>query len=125
MEILDPDLWNDDGTPKRPSRQYMESLNEAQMIEAMDPEVIARRQKENEEAFVLSRKRLLAETAPVVGDVVHFWDGEHCRAAIVMEIEDHEATLRVHIPNKPFEDWTAGHDEGKSDDSWHWAETGR
>lgn len=127
MEILDPDLWNDDGTPKRPSKVYMDGLNEAQHLEALDPETRAKRDAELAEAMRLYRITAAKERAPEVGDIVHFWGGEKCRAALVMETEGHSATLRVHIPNASFQDWTVDHDEEewKFDQGdpmffWHW-----
>lgn len=126
MEILDPDLWNDDGTPKVPSQQYMRRLEEVQDLEAIDPETAEKRAAEQAEAMRLYRAQSQMQTAPVIGDVVHFWDDENarCRAAIVMEIEvGHVATLRVHVPHEAFQDWTCDHDEDKGQNTWHWAET--
>jgi len=128
MEILDPDLWNDDGTPKRPSKEYMQRLEEAQHLEAVDPETPAKRARELDDAF-LNYARIKREArearSPEVGDIVHFWHGEKatCFAAMVMEVESfgHLATIRVHVPHKPFEDWTVDHDETKErDECWHW-----
>jgi hypothetical protein len=127
MEILDPDLWNDDGTPKRPSRAYMQRLHEAQMDEALDPATPAKRQAELDDAFLnyaRIKKMAREERSPEIGDIVHFFEGDHaaCRAAIVMEVEAFSdgANLRVHIPRGPFQDWQADHDEAKGDDTWHW-----
>lgn len=122
MEILDPDLWNDDGTPKRPTKAYMDSLNEMQMQEALDPETRAKRDAEAAEAMRLYRTTAARERAPEVGDIVHFRDHDgHCFAALVMEAEGHLATLRVHIPHESFQDWTSDHDEGLGlPDTWHW-----
>lgn len=128
MEILDPDLWDDDGKARKPSQGYMESLEQAQALEALDPEIEARRAAEEAAALKEFKKTL----APTVGDIVHFWGGEKCRAALVMEAEDHLATLRVHIPNASFQDWTVDHDEegwkfdqGDPMYSWHWPESER
>lgn len=95
-------IWNEDGTPKRPGVDYT-PVDTPAFLEAAQREV---REK----------------TAPSVGDVVHFWDCGACRAAMVMETYgDHSATLRVHIPHRPFEDWSAGHDETREEESsWHW-----
>lgn len=125
--MLDPDLWNDDGTPKRPSKQYMDSLEVMQTLEAVDPTLPARRAEEQHQAFlsyVAAKRELREHQAPAVGDVVHFWDDEkaRCRAAMVMEIEGHVATLRVHIPHEAFQDWEADHDEDRRANTWHWAE---
>lgn len=137
MEILDPDLWNDDGTPKRPSQQYMRRLEEMQDLEALDPETPKKRSEELREAYInYARVKREAREArpPEVGDIVHFWDAEStggavCRAAIVMETESfgHGAMLRVHIPHQAFQDWQCDHDERKvlTDTegeplTWHW-----
>lgn len=127
MEILDPDLWNDDGTPKRPTADYMKRLSEAQHLEAVDPETPFKRAAEVNEAFVnyaRIKRDAKAQRSPEVGDIVHFWDDEHarCRAAMVMETDPYSdgATLRVHIPHEFFQDWECSHDEDKSGDTWHW-----
>lgn len=113
MEILDPDLWNDDGTPKRPTADYMKRLDEAQTTDGGAFLNYARIKREAK-----------AQRAPEVGDIAHFFDvrSATCRAAIVMETSsfEHDAWLRVHIPNEPFEDWQAEHDEAKGPNSWHW-----
>lgn len=114
MEILDPDLWNEDGTPKKPSKEYMESLAVAQSGD--DGAFIN---------FARIKREARSQRPAEIGDIVHFWHHEHsaCRAAIVMETGSfgHDATLRVHIPNKPFEDWHVDHDETKrADQGWHW-----
>lgn len=114
MEILDPDLWNDDGTPKKPTTEYMQRLDEAQ--------------QEQGGAFLnyaRIKREARAQRGPEVGDIVHFWGNEEgkCFAAIVMETASfsHDAELRVHIPHKPFEDWFSVHDEERSEAAgWHW-----
>lgn len=134
MEILDPDLWNDDGTPKRPSQQYMRRLEEAQNLEALDPETPKKREQELNDSYIsyVRAQREFKENTPAsVGDIVHFWGGkedpahDHCFAAIVMEVEtfSHAATLRVHVPHAAFMDWHCDHDEDKGHDTWHWPES--
>lgn len=117
MEILDPDLWNDDGTPKKPSKTYMKNLEEAQVgaEQAFDQAYMS---------YARVRRELKENQPASVGDIVHFWDGDRCRAAIVMEVEtfSHAATLRVHIPHEAFQDWHVDHEEGKGPNSWHWPE---
>lgn len=127
MEILDPDLWNDDGTPKRPSQAYMRRLEEMQDLEAVDPETPVKRAAEQHEAYLnyARIKRQAREArAPEVGDIVHYWDDEKalCRAAMVMEIDPFSdaATLRVHIPHEAFQDWHVDHGEDKGKETWHW-----
>lgn len=125
MEILDPDLWNDDGTPKRPTADYMKRLSEAQagdpLIGAVDVTVPLENGFLN---YARIKRDAKAQRAPEVGDIAHFFDvrSATCRAAIVMETSsfEHDAWLRVHIPNEPFEDWQAEHDEAKGPNSWHW-----
>ncbi len=114
MEILDPDLWNDDGTPKKPSQEYMQRLDEAQQGEVFLN-------------FARIKREAKAARGPEVGDIVHFWDDESacCRAAIVLETEsfNHNAELRVHIPREPYADAYAVHDENKNgagEGTWHW-----
>lgn len=116
MEILDPDLWNDDGTPKRPSKEYMQRLEDVQSIDGGAFLNFARIKREAK-----------AQRGPEVGDIVHFWDEQNvaCRAAIVMETESFGdgAMVRVHIPHESFQDWQCGHDEDKRVEnlpSWHW-----
>lgn len=127
---LDPDLWNDDGTAKKPSQEYMERLGEhpvfeeyvtrmAEIVESTsevhvtDKSVVV----DAGEAFIAFQA---GNKTAAIGDVVHFWDGETCRAAIAMEVEGHTATLRVHIPHQPFEDWEADHDETRENaGTWH------
>lgn len=123
MEILDPDLWNDDGTPKRPTQEYMQRLDDAQQAQGGAFLNYARIKREAK-----------AARAPEIGDIVHFWDAESvdgavCRAAIVMETETFGdgAMLRVHIPHQAFQDWQCDHDENKALTgtegeplTWHW-----
>lgn len=130
MEILDPDLWNDDGTPKRPTRAYMENLEIAQHLEAIDPETPMKRAQEQSEAYLnyaRIKREARANRAPEVGDIVHFWGGgealpSRCFAAIVMEAEafSDAATLRVHVPHQAFMDYHVDHDEDKGNNTWHW-----
>lgn len=112
MEILDPDLWNDDGTPKRPTQEYMQRLDDAQQAQGGAFLNYARIKREAK-----------AQRSPEVGDIVHWYDERGvCRAAIVMETESFtdNAELRVHIPKEPYVDAYADHDENKSDNTWHW-----
>lgn len=129
MEILDPDLWNDDGTPKRPSKQYMQRLQEAQDAEAVDPDTPDKRAAEVAEAYIsYARLRRLAkqERFATVGDIVHLWDHEQgcCRAALVVDTESlsDNCELHVFVPKKPAEFWYAAHDEDKGAETWHWPE---
>lgn len=122
MEILDPDLWNDDGTPKRPSQEYMKNLDEAQRAAAasFDSSYLN---------YARIKREAKAARSPEVGDIVHAWTGETCRAAIVMETDSFGdgALLRVHVPKYRdpgggmFADLEAPHDEDKEfSDTWHW-----
>lgn len=120
MEILDPDLWNDDGTPKKPSKTYMDSLEAAQLQGDQD----AQQGRDSYLSYARAKRELKENQPASIGDIVHFWDGEQCRAAIVMEVEtfSHAATLRVHVPHEAFQDWHVDHEEGKGPNSWHWPE---
>lgn len=134
MEILDPDLWNDDGTPKRPSKAYMEGLEVVQgftdglmkVVDATQPvERSDKPVKSTGEAF-MNYARVKRETKaarpPEIGDIVHFWSEGTCYAAIAMEIASfsHEATIRVHVPHEAFRDQRVDHDEDRGHDTWHW-----
>lgn len=122
MEILDPDLWNDDGTPKRPTEDYMQRLKEAQDMEALMEGLAEKRAAEAAEAA----RQFKAMLAPTVGDIVHFWDDEaaRCRAAMVMETPPGTGVeLRVHVPHESFQDWCADHDEDRAPNTWHWPES--
>lgn len=128
MQILDPDLWNDDGTPKRPTKKYMESLKEAQDLEAADPETPRKVAAEKAEAFISyarAKREALENTPATLGDVVHFWDGDRCRAAVVIETETFTdaCTLQVFIPHEAAQCWVVDHNEDKVPESWHWAES--
>lgn len=111
--MLDPDLWNDDGTAKQPTQERMDTLEELQAGEGGAFFNYARIKRDAK-----------ADRPPEVGDIVHFWDDEkaRCRAALVMETEPfgHGACIRVHVPNEAFQDWQADHDEGRTADTWHW-----
>lgn len=111
--MLDPDLWNDDGTAKKPSEEYIDSLEAA--AQADDGTFLN---------FARIKRAARAQRSPEIGDIVHFWDDElaRCRAAMVLETEPYSdgACLRVHIPEKSFQDWQADHDEDKAADTWHW-----
>lgn len=129
MEILDPDLWNDDGTPKRPSKEYMERLDAAQRdvgiaAETGDPALAV-----SYLSYARIKREAKAARSPEVGDIVHAWTGETCRAAIVMETDSFGdgALLRVHVPKYRgpaegmFVDLETPHDEDKEfSDTWHW-----
>lgn len=114
-------LWNEDGTPRRPDpAQYGDPEKYAQTPAA---DLAADESYLN---YARIKREARAARSPEVGDIVHFWAGGPCRAAIVMETESFSdaATLRVHIPNEPFQDWHVGHNEDKASEgdefSWHW-----
>lgn len=133
MEILDPDLWNDDGTPKRPTKAYMDGLAAIQahgeglmrVVDTTTPVDAAEKQIVDSSFmnFARIKRETKAARSPEVGDIVHWYDERGvCRAAIVMETESFtdNAELRVHIPKEPYVDAYADHDENKSDNTWHW-----
>lgn len=129
MEILDPDLWNDDGSPRKPSQSYMRRLEEAQDLQAVDPETpkkIAEQQAEAYRSYVRIQAEAKAMRPASVGDIVHLWDNEiaKCRAALVLETAafDHSCELQVFVPHEEAQFWNAAHDEDKAPDTWHWPE---
>lgn len=73
-----------------------------------------------------ARKRAqeMAERDPAVGDIVHFWDGSACRAAIVTLDELFLTSLAFLMPGetswRPVHE--AEHDEDKGEYTWHWPE---
>lgn len=129
MEILDPDLWNEDGTPKKPTSEYMQRLDEAQR----GGEVFARLAQEEPNAELAQayaeharlRQQARTTTPASMGDIVHFWDDSkaRCRAAMVLETEpfSEAVTVRVHIPHEADQDWVCDHDENQAPNTWHWS----
>ncbi len=133
MEILDPDLWNDDGTPKRPTKAYMASLDQAQQAQGgvfagLVQEDLAAMRVDEPSTSYMNYARIKRETKaarpPEVGDIVHLWDHEQavCRAAVVTQTEalNHDCELHVFVPRQAAEFWFAVHSETKGDESWHW-----
>lgn len=121
--MLDPDLWNDDGTAKAPTQERMDTLEELQSGESGAFFNYARIKRDAK-----------AERPPEVGDIVHFWGGGQCRAAIVIKTEtfNHNCELNVFFPRELVEQgeefvrkeseqfWYADHDEGRVAETWHW-----
>lgn len=111
-------LWNEDGTPKRPDpTQYGDPEKYAQTPFA---DLAADQEYLN---FARIKREAREQRSPEVGDIVHWFDEKGvCRAAIVTETDSFSDTaeLRVHIPREPYADARADHDEGKSDNTWHW-----
>ena len=61
-----------------------------------------------------------AERDAGVGDVVHFWDGAECVAAIVIKDGLDSVRLRIFWPTDDARSDDVLHDETKSTDTWHW-----
>jgi len=114
------ELWNEDGTPKRPVppdtddafREIVQSESKAHEQEAFL-------------TYVKAKQEFKRNTPPTIGDVVHFWDGQRCMAAMVAETEQytHACTAHVFVPREACQWWHVDHDEAKeTDNTWHWAE---
>lgn len=114
------ELWNEDGTPKRPVPPDTD--------DAFRQIVQSEGQRHEQEAFltyVQAKQQFKKNTPATIGDVVHFWDGEQCRAAMVAETEaySHAVTIHVFIPREACQWWHADHSEEKDVlNTWHWAE---
>jgi hypothetical protein len=113
------ELWNEDGSPKRPVPPDTDDAFRS---------IIQSESKASEREAYMSYARAKQEfkrgTPATIGDVVHFWDGERCRAGMVAEIEmySHACTIHVFIPNEACQWWHADHSEEKETNTWHWAE---
>jgi hypothetical protein len=70
--------------------------------------------------LVRERQLALAEREACLGDIVHFWTGADCRAAIVVDLVDDEETLHVFWPGQEDSEVTCIHDERRSVCTWHW-----
>ncbi|OEJ24299.1 hypothetical protein AS594_07150 [Streptomyces agglomeratus] len=65
-----------------------------------------------------------AERDPIVGDWVHFWNGERCWAGVVTQDDLDSVWLSCVPPGEtsfqPIRD--VAHDEGRGENTWHWPE---
>jgi len=110
------ELWNEDGTPKRPVPPDTD--------QAFRSIVQSESEQEAYMSYVRAKQEYKRNTPATIGDVVHFWDGERCRAGLVAEIESytHACTIHVFIPNAACQWWHVDHSEEKAVNTWHWAE---
>lgn len=73
-------------------------------------------------SYARQRSADRAERDPIVGDTVHFWDGERCLAAFVTQDDLYTVWLSCLAPGetsvRPVRD--VRHDESKGTASWHW-----
>jgi hypothetical protein len=117
-------IWNEDGTPKRPEPD--QGAEHAFADLGM--------QVGNNQALYLSyakaREEAMKNTPATVGDIVHYWYGPtgSCQAAIVCSGPDLDDGINLFVlPNHSFASPTVmdgvEHNEGKTDNTWHWAES--
>lgn len=115
---MNPNLWNADGTPKFPGPR-----DRSDEVTAFEDFAAAR---ENYVNYAALRAQAKANTPAGVGDIVHYWDGERCLAAIITEtgtFEGEEDQLHVFSPERNGSGVAGGvHNEGKTSDTWHWPE---
>ena len=118
-------LWNEDGTPRRPELPN-ELIDQHPFADFADVEVVE--SQENTPWANRLRQQMKANTPASVGDIVHFWDGDACVAAMVTEtgiFEDEGDYLTLFQPRQQPGYSAAGilHREDKGRDSWHWPES--
>jgi hypothetical protein len=126
MEDALSSIWNEDGTPKRP-----EPDQGAEHAFA-DFAINTGANDELYTSYASTRAKILKLTQAGIGDMVHFWNGERCRAALVIEADevdsDEDITperkwlLRVFVPGFEGQDVATPHDEDKARTTWHWPE---
>jgi hypothetical protein len=76
-------------------------------------------------SYARTRAAEQEERDAVVGDIVHFWNGENCRAAIVVATGDlagDPETLHVFQPGERDGEALAVHDETRTENTYHWPE---
>jgi hypothetical protein len=73
-------------------------------------------------SYARAQRAEKAERDPIVGDVVHYWDGESCAAAIVTRDDLESQVLAVLPPEGEilYRHMGVAHSEDKSEGSWHW-----
>jgi hypothetical protein len=74
------------------------------------------------------RSQEMQDRDPIVGDMVHFWDGSACRAAVVTQDDLDTVCLTAYMPDGPdplVRHADVEHDEAKCEDTWHWPEMGQ
>lgn len=132
---MNPDIWNEDGTPKLPGPR--DRSDETMPFADLTADQIKRGSlayrsdsEEERDAYVnyaKLRAEAMANQPATVGDVVHYWDSERCIAAIVTEagvFDGDPDQLHLFFPGGPGSTTAAGaHNEGKVEDTWHWPES--
>lgn len=77
-------------------------------------------------SFARAARKEATERDPVVGDTVHFWDGDACNAAIVTRDDLTSVCLTIFWPEgvaaETLRASEVEHDEAKGTDTWHWPE---
>lgn len=72
--------------------------------------------------YARARRTDKEERDPLVGDTVHFWNGEHCWVAVVTQDDLFSVWLSCMAPGetslRPVRD--VSHDESKAENTWHW-----
>jgi hypothetical protein len=119
MEDALSSIWNEDGTPKRPEPDQGAEHAFADF---------AFNTGDNQELFLSygnARAKILRLTSASIGDIVHYWTGVACRAAIVTAVPETSPaeTLHVFQPGEHDGEVAAVHDEDKNTGTWHWAES--
>lgn len=80
-------------------------------------------------SYARRRAPEFAERDPIVGDIVHWWSGEKCRAAMVLDdyftgVPEGSVPpptyLRVFVPGDHSPEVFCDHDEAKGESTWHW-----
>jgi hypothetical protein len=118
------EIWNEDGTPKRPEPN--------QGAEHAFADLAMADKSTNRElylSYARIRAEALANQPASVGDMVHVWTNGLCRAAIVTQtsVFDDEIHVSVFVPGEltvqPLRD--VAHDEKKSGyaPTYHWPES--
>jgi len=113
-------LWNEDGTPKRPV--WSDADHEKKVFAAL-----ASDEAQDYTNYARLRAEAKANTPAGVGDIVHYWHGLQCLAAIVAKTGDFQEDvdmLYVFSP-EPAESGVADalHSESRILDTWHWPES--
>lgn len=138
---MNPNLWNEDGTPKRPdTNPYDTSALYAQtpFANLVVPEAdedgmitIPRHEGEDDARTYVNYARLRAQakvnTPAGIGDIVHYWHDDACYAAIVTRdaaLDDSPDGLFVFSDLANMSGTVkARHSESKRRDTWHWPES--
>lgn len=71
-------------------------------------------------SYARRRSQEFAQRDPIVGDIVHWWTGERCLAAIVLDMNLAYECVRVLTPASADQDMHCVHSEGKAEGTWHW-----